>query len=308
MVDQLLREWPPGYGGVERVAHELASLWCGLVYSIDVRRQSAVGHDPLRVLYPRTCLPKLKLIGRFHLPLPSRALWSLLRSPTPLHGHLPSPGVLLVLVLARLIRPSRPVTAHWHCFLSNNRVLNVNGFLFSLYQSFALKILPSLSAVVTTSPLLADELQHSGLSKAKVFVLPCCISQYQEHMALALPFPQVRSGEPLRLLFIGRLDTYKRLDWLLEALAQLSTPFQLAVVGDGPKRSDFEQLSQRLFPRSSPVRFFGRLSEAAKFDQLRAAELLVLPSNSSNEAFGIVQLEAMAAGRMLWLLISLDQG
>ena len=56
MVDQLLREWPPGYGGVERVAHELASLWCGLVYSIDVRRQSAVGHDPLRFCIPvRAC-------------------------------------------------------------------------------------------------------------------------------------------------------------------------------------------------------------------------------------------------------------
>ena len=24
---QLLREWPPGYGGVERVAHELAVHW-----------------------------------------------------------------------------------------------------------------------------------------------------------------------------------------------------------------------------------------------------------------------------------------
>ena len=31
MVDQLLREWPPGYGGVERVASHGASLgWCGL--------------------------------------------------------------------------------------------------------------------------------------------------------------------------------------------------------------------------------------------------------------------------------------
>ena len=37
MVEQLLREWPPGYGGVERVAHEMASVWGGAVYSFDVQ-------------------------------------------------------------------------------------------------------------------------------------------------------------------------------------------------------------------------------------------------------------------------------
>ena len=121
MVEQLLREWPPGYGGVERVAHELASVWGGTVYSLDVQRQEGAGHDPLPVSYPRRCLPSTKPLGRLQLPLPSRALLRLLRSPKPLHGHLPSPGVLLVLVLARLLRPRRRVTAHWHCFLDPDR-------------------------------------------------------------------------------------------------------------------------------------------------------------------------------------------
>ncbi len=100
------------------------------------------------------------------------------------------------------------------------------------------------------------------------------------------------------MLFIGRLDSYKRLDWLLEALARLTSPWQLVVVGDGPNRSRFEQLAQHLFPQASPVSFLGRLPEAAKLEQLAAAELLVLPSDCSNEAFGIVQLEAMVAGRI----------
>ena len=117
-------------------------------------------------------------------------------------------------------------------------------------------------------------------------------------MGLALPFPVARSGDPLRVLFIGRLDSYKRLDWLLEALSHLSTPWKLAVVGDGPYRSRFERLAQRLFSGEAPVHFFGRLSEAAKLEQLATADLLVLPSDRCNEAFGIVQLEAMAAGRV----------
>ena len=293
-MEQLLREWPPGYGGVERVAHELASVWGGAVYSLDVQRQGASGHDPLPVSYARLRLPSTRTFGRLQLPLPSTALWSLLRSPNPLHGHLPSPGVLLVLVLARLVRPRRKVTTHWHCFLEPGR--GVNGLLYSLYQGLALWLVPKLSAVITTSPLLAKELVRCGCAHQKVFVLPCCLSQQQEQLGLALPVPETAAVEALRVLYIGRLDSYKRLDWLLEALSTLRSPWQLAVVGDGPKRAQFERLAERLAHQNS-VRFYGRLDEAAKLHQLSMSDVLVLPSESSNEAFGIVQLEAMAAGR-----------
>ncbi len=296
MIEQLLREWPPGFGGVERVAHELANIWGGAVYSLDVQCQRGVGHDPFLVGYPRRHLPCVNPFGRLHLPFPTRALWHLLRSSNPLHGHLPSPGVLLVLVLARLIRPRRRVSVHWHCFLESDR--SANGLLYATYEWLALRLVPLFATVVTTSPLLAQELQRCGCCKHRIFVLPCCLNQQQERLGLALPTPVAPVGRPLQVLFIGRLDSYKRLDWLLQALAQLTSPWRLVVVGDGPKRSCFEQLAQRLFPRASPVRFLGRLSEAAKLEQLAAADLLVLPSDCCNEAFGIAQLEAMAAGRV----------
>jgi len=98
------------------------------------------------------------------------------------------------------------------------------------------------------------------------------------------------------VLFIGRLDSYKRVDWLLEALAQLPQPWRLDVVGDGPKRASLEAQAKVLVTSTAAVRFHGRLDEAAKQQCLAQADLLVLPSDRSNEAFGIVQLEAMAAG------------
>ena len=295
-MDQLLREWPPGYGGVERVAHELGNFWCGSVYSFDVQQQALLGHDPLPVAYDRRFLPSTQSLGRLWLPLPSLSLWHLLISNNSLHGHLPSPGVLLLLFLARLMRPGRRITAHWHCFLDPDR--DVNGRLFKLYEWLALRIVPQLTAVVTTSPVLAEELQRYGCSESRVFVLPCCLGVEQEKLLLALPLAQARADEPLHILFIGRLDSYKRLDWLFEALVQLTVPWELVVVGDGPKRSSFEELAKRLFPQELPVRFLGRLSETAKLQQLAVTDVLVLPSDRSNEAFGIVQLEAMAAGRI----------
>lgn len=299
-IKQLLREWPPGYGGVERVAHELATIWGGTVYSLDVQCQADSVYDPLPVAYRRRRVPCFKPFGRLHLPLPSRILWLLLHSNAPLHGHLPSPGVLLLLLLARLICPRRQVTAHWHCFLEPmpGRI----GYLSRVYQWLALWIVRYLSAVVTTSPQLAKELRRCGCSADRVIVLSCCLSENQEQEALIIPSPAVEKNMPVRVLFIGRLDSYKRLDWLLEALASLQAPWRLSVVGDGPNRARFEKFTQDLFdlplntahPR---VHFYGRLSEAEKLEQLAASDLLVLPSDSSNEAFGIVQLEAMAAGR-----------
>ena len=300
-IHQLLREWPPGYGGVERVAHELSHCWGGVTYSLDVQSQARMRQDAFPVTYPRKRLRSIGVGGRLHLPLPSRALISLLASSEPLHGHLPSPGVLLLLVLARLLRPCRIVTAHWHCFLETTP--DLSGCLFGLYQWIALRVLPHLSAVVTTSPVMSAELQRCGCSPAQVLVLPCCLSASQEQAAMAVPLPVVQEGEPLRVLFIGRLDSYKRLDWLLEALAALRSPWRLSVVGDGPNRSRFERLAQQLFGsqfRDDPklVQFHGRLSELEKQAEIVASDVLVLPSDRSNEAFGIVQLEAMAAGRI----------
>ena len=289
---QILREWPPGFGGVERVAHELATEWGGDVYSFDVQGSSICDLDPCPVGYQRLVLPCMRPFGRLVLPRPSGAIWHLLQSRQPLHGHLPSPGVLLVLLLARLLRPQRRVTAHWHCFLAPSR--DWNSVLFGVYQWLALRLMPWLSAVVTTSPLLADELVRCGVACRRVRVLACCLSAEQEQQVLALP--RHAAALALRVLFIGRLDSYKRLDWLLEALAQVQGAWRLDVVGDGPHRPQFEAVSRRLATHVDQVRFHGRLSEAAKLTRLEQADLLVLPSDRCNEAFGIVQLEAMAAG------------
>ena len=301
VVHQLLREWPPGYGGVERVAHELGSVWGGPAFSFDVQGQACLLNDPLPVVYSRVRLRSTNLFGRLFLPLPSRSLILLLFSPEPLHGHLPSPGVLLLLVLARLLRPHRFVSAHWHCFLDTTP--GFYGCLFGIYQLIALRVLPCLSAVVTTSPVMSAEIRRCGFSTANVVVLPCSLTAGQERALTSLPLPLEREGEPLHVLFIGRLDSYKRLDWLLEALAAMCSPWRLSIVGDGPNRARFENVAQELFSRQlredpELVQFHGRLSELEKQELIAQSDVLVLPSDCSNEAFGIVQLEAMAAGRI----------
>jgi glycosyltransferase involved in cell wall biosynthesis len=81
----------------------------------------------------------------------------------------------------------------------------------------------------------------------------------------------------------------------LAALAQ--TPgLSALLVGDGDLRSQYE-LRSRGLGLGDRVRFIGRISDQDLPDVYRAADFLVLPSETRGEAFGVVLLEAMASGK-----------
>ncbi len=96
------------------------------------------------------------------------------------------------------------------------------------------------------------------------------------------------------MIFIGRLASYKRVDWLIQAF-QRSPASILHIVGDGPQRRSLERQASR-GGRGAAILFHGQVSEPEKLSLLAESDLLVLPADKCNEAFGIVQLEAMACG------------
>jgi glycosyltransferase involved in cell wall biosynthesis len=67
-------------------------------------------------------------------------------------------------------------------------------------------------------------------------------------------------------------------------------------VGDGDLRPHYEQLTNEL-GLSERIRFAGRVAGHDLPSVYRAADFLVLPSETRGEAFGVVLLEAMASGR-----------
>lgn len=103
---------------------------------------------------------------------------------------------------------------------------------------------------------------------------------------------QVDPGRPPRLLFIGALIPLKRVDLVIRASQILArtVPHELHIVGDGPLRSDLEELAGA----DPHVRFRGSLSRAGVLEELRDGDLLCLPSE--HESAGLVLLEAQACG------------
>jgi glycosyltransferase involved in cell wall biosynthesis len=95
-------------------------------------------------------------------------------------------------------------------------------------------------------------------------------------------------------------DRRKNVDVILRALALLRQQFkfQYSIVGDGPLRTELEELSHKL-GLSDCVQFAGRVSSTELHDRLSTSDLFLLTSGISPtniEGFGIVYLEANACG------------
>lgn len=101
---------------------------------------------------------------------------------------------------------------------------------------------------------------------------------------------QMSGGEPEKplLLYVGRLSHEKQIDKLRPILEQLPD-VRLAIVGDGPLRSELESQFKGL-----PAKFMGRLIGDELSQAYASADIFTFAS--ALETFGLVVVEAMAAG------------
>jgi glycosyltransferase involved in cell wall biosynthesis len=105
----------------------------------------------------------------------------------------------------------------------------------------------------------------------------------------------VRTGQNLKLIFVGRLIDWKALEIVFEAIQRLGGDPALSfqIIGDGPMRQNWEKLSHGM-ELINIVTFSGWMDQVACARALEAADALVLPSLF--ESGGAVVLEAMAMG------------
>ena len=94
--------------------------------------------------------------------------------------------------------------------------------------------------------------------------------------------------EDLLLLYVGRLSYEKQLVHIKAALDQIPGT-RLALVGDGPARPELEA-----YFVGTPTHFTGYLRDEALLQAYASADIFVFPS--AIESFGLVVMEAMAAG------------
>jgi glycosyltransferase involved in cell wall biosynthesis len=148
--------------------------------------------------------------------------------------------------------------------------------------------LSHFDALITYSRKGAEEYAAAGFPAERIFVAPNAVSPAPTH-----PLPErspVFDERGPAVLFVGRLQARKRIDFLLRACASIPEGSQprLWIAGDGPDRARLEALAKRVYPQA---RFFGSLYGAELEELFRTADLFVLPGTG-----GLAVQQAMSFG------------
>ncbi len=112
-----------------------------------------------------------------------------------------------------------------------------------------------------------------------------------ERIRSTAPFDRSGDGGRPTVFFCGRHEHRKGLSVLLDAVLHDEIDVHLWVAGSGPETNELMRRSEG-DPR---VEWLGRVTDDEKFARLRAADVFCAPS-LGGESFGVVLIEAMAAG------------
>jgi rhamnosyl/mannosyltransferase len=211
--------------------------------------------------------------------------------------HEPNPMGLLAYFLAR---PAGTLIVWFH-----SEVIRPSWRYRLFYRPFLQFALARASRIVVASPTLAASAPQLEEWRSKCDVIP-----YGVPAARVPPSEAVtRRADVIRrehkrpiVLFVGRLVAYKGIDVLLDAMRD--SPAIALIVGEGPQRASLEQKADAL-GIADRVAFLGEVDADELAALYHACDVFVLPSVTRQEAFGVVQIEAMTYGKPV---ISTDLG
>jgi rhamnosyl/mannosyltransferase len=278
--------YPPVSGGMETVIGDLCS---GMADAWDVCVVAAnTGPSLIRERREGVQIVRAPAWGVSHsvplCPLLPVHLWRqnadcvVLHEPNPIAGtalflHTPAPR-LVIWHHSDLVRPA------WapHTYGRVQR---------ALYRR--------AECVIVSSPTLAessDLIRHAQRVAVVPFGVP--LERYRPVPALCDAAERLRARNPgPHVLFVGRLVYYKGVEVLLDAMARC--PGTLVLVGEGPLEPALRTRAAALGIEHRVI-FAGRVPDDQLPAWYRAADVFVLPSVARTEAFGVVQVEAMASG------------
>lgn len=201
-----------------------------------------------------------------------------------LHFHEPWVPLLSRQILTR---SSAKNIATFHAKLPDTVMSRTIERVITPYTKSILKYLSSFTAVSTAA---ADYV--SDLTDRRIAIVPNGID-----LAKYVPIAEKKKtpGVPANVLYIGRLEKRKGVIYLVRAMkrVQASNPdVVLRIVGDGP---DHDKLAGYAKELGILVEFYGWVTESEKLRLLGEATVFCSPARYG-ESFGIVLLEAMAAG------------
>lgn len=206
-----------------------------------------------------------------------------------LHVQCVSSNGYYALEASRALNLPLVVTAHGERTMDADRIFEKSQFL-----NDTLRILLDQADFITacSQDTLRDLEEYRGSpfgTRGRVVYNGIELEDFKNAAPFAHPRPYI--------LGIGRLVPQKGFDLLLQAFAQAQLPeTDLILAGDGTESHNLHQLSNRLGLKNR-VHFWGRADRPTAIQLFKGCDFFVL--SSRHEPFGIVNIEAMAAGKAI---------
>lgn len=211
-------------------------------------------------------------------------LWQKIAEHDLLALHAPFP--LADLVFALGFGRKRPLVVHWHADIVTHAGLR--WFIEPLMR----RTLRRAKAIIVSDRVLVDETPLLREFDDKCHVVPFGIDTSVYDWPKIEPHHVNDRGR--LVLACGRLVPYKGFDVLIRAA--VNREFEVWIIGEGAERPRLEQLIAEL-GLGERVRLLGSVNDCERIKLMCLADVFVMPSVTNAETFGLVQLEAMAAGR-----------
>lgn len=299
----ILKWYPPSIGGIERVAEFCADAARTAGHDVTViacaKDEVAAGRTvtPTGVVVERLTSLGILLSMPIAPSLPL-AILKAVRKADLIHFHEPYPaGTLSLLILPR--PPKLVIT--WHGdILRQKRLKPYAEWVQNKLADRADAILTTSERMAPGSPVLQRHPSQLRIVPFMIDMTPFDAERYRPERV-----KETRKRWGGRFAFAcGRLIPYKGFNYLIDAVA--GTDLRVVIVGEGPLRRALEgQARERGV--ADRILFAGAVDDQTVRDLYFACEFFVMPSSTQGEAFGLVQLEAMAAGRPVintWLQTS----
>jgi rhamnosyl/mannosyltransferase len=167
--------------------------------------------------------------------------------------------------------------------------------ILRLYRPLMERVLRRMDRILVTTPNYLASSATLQYFRDRCQIVPFGIDQEPFRSAPPDAGAALRRslGDGPIILFVGVLRYYKGLQYLLDAMPHV--PARLLIVGEGPMGESLRAQARDL-QLADRVTFLGRVEDEDLPACYRAADIFVLPASERSEAFGLVQVEAMAAG------------
>jgi len=199
--------------------------------------------------------------------------------------HHPFPLVDLAFFL---FRPKAKLIVHYHSDIVRQKALEF------LFRAFIFNTLKKAEKIIVSNPNLIKSSPYLQKFKEKCQVIPFGVDLEKFKKFDLEKVQKIKEKYGNFVLFVGRLNYYKGLHYLIEAMKDVKA--NLVIIGEGPEKSNliFRILKLKLENKIFLLPF---QPEEELVNYYRACDVFVLPSIFKSEAFGLVLTEAMACGK-----------